>query len=77
MESSFLDLYTVLKIQERTLSKNQIDNYPSFTTFKYKEETGYQKRCIDYMFLADNKYYQKNNVVIEEYIDPKNLEDYG
>ena len=71
MESSFFDLYTLMKVQERTLSKNHIENYPSFTTFKYRENQGYIKRCIDYMFVCENQYFKDNKVVIEEYLDPQ------
>jgi endonuclease/exonuclease/phosphatase family metal-dependent hydrolase len=56
MESSFVDLYTLKMIQEKTLKKNQIENYPAFTTYKYREATGYQKRTIDYMFLCENNF---------------------
>ena len=56
MESSFLDLYTLKMIQEKTLKKNQLENYPAFTTFKYREESGYVKRTIDYMFFAENNF---------------------
>lgn len=74
MESSFVDLYTLKMIQEKTLKKNQIENYPAFTTFKFRNETGYQKRTIDYMFLCENNFPQ-SQVTVEALIDPMDLQD--
>ena len=74
MESTFLDLYTLKKIQEKTLKKNQIENYPAFTTFKFRDEEGYVKRTIDYMFLAENNYFPQNKVWVDQYMDPNDLE---
>ena len=53
MESTFIDLHTLSKIQQKTLSKNIVENYPAFTTFKYRDAEGYVKRTIDYFFIAD------------------------
>lgn len=69
MESSFIDFYTMSKIQQKNLSKDQIENYPAFTTFKYREESGYVKRTIDYMFLAENRFQQQNKVVVEQMLN--------
>ena len=56
MESLFVDLYTQMKVQTEQINEDQTKNHQSFTTFKYRDETGFQKRCIDYMFMADNEY---------------------
>lgn len=73
MESGFLDLYTLKMFQEKLLNKNQIENYPAFTTFKYRDEGGYVKRTIDYMFFADNNFPQ-NQIILEALMDTADLE---
>ena len=42
MMSSYLDLYSL---------SNPRKQHQPFTTFKYRDATGYQKRTIDYIFL--------------------------
>jgi hypothetical protein len=41
MESAFLDLFTLHKIQQKTLSKLQEENYPAFTSFGYTDNNGF------------------------------------
>ena len=77
MESSFIDLYTQVMLQMSHISKTDQENHQNFTTFKYRNESGFVKRTIDYMFLADNDFYQKNGVTVKEYIDMADYESYG
>ena len=73
MESNFIDFYTMVRIQQKTLSSNLIENYPQFTTFKYRDDTAI-KRTIDYIFLAENKYFNDKKVIVTEMLDPQDLE---
>ena len=69
MESTFIDFYTMTKIQQKTLSKTVSENYPPFTTFKFRDAEGYVKRTIDYFFLAENEFQKKNKMIVEEMLD--------
>ena len=64
MESSFVDLYTLIGTG---------DKYPAFTTYKYREESGFVKRTIDYMFVAKNEWLEKNKIDVLAYITPENV----
>ena len=44
------------------------------TTYKYRDESGFVKRTIDYMFIAENNYFQQNKVVVQALMDPNDLE---
>jgi len=70
METAFTDLYSIVMAEEGRLSEEKAKNYPAFTTFKYREESGYVKRTIDYFFLAKNQYFHSNKVKILAYLDP-------
>ena len=72
MESQFIDLYSRMKAQTDSTSEEPSENHQPFTTFKYRTETGYVKRTIDYMFLSNNKASQK--VSVKEYIDNADFE---
>ena len=41
---------------------------------KYRAKEGWVKQTIDYIFVAKNEYYNKNGCIIEEYMDPIDLE---
>jgi len=51
--------------------------YPAFTTLKHREKEGWVKRTIDYMFLMKNKWLAENELVVEQFMDPKDLENDG
>jgi len=70
MEQSFTDLFTVMLRQEDRLAEEQAKNYPAFTTFKYREESGYVKRTIDYFFMAKNQYFENKRVKVLALLDP-------
>ena len=69
MEASFADLYTVLQIQEKTLSKDVDKNYPSFTSNKYIAGK-WLTQTHDYIFMAENEYFNNRQYFIEEYLEP-------
>ena len=75
MESSFIDIFTLHKLQEKILSKDQKDNYPAFTTHKSRDESGWVTRTIDYMFMAENEYFNSNKVIVEEVLDTLDREN--
>ena len=75
MESSFIDIFTLHKLQEKILSKDQKDNYPAFTTHKFRDESGWVTRTIDYMFMAENEYFNSNKVIVEEVLDTLDREN--
>ena len=51
MSIYFSDLYS--EIAEEL----KLDEHMPFTTFKYRQNEGWVKRTIDYMFIARNDYY--------------------
>ena len=63
-----------MKCQTESFTEEFLFNYQPHTTFKYREESGFVKRTIDYMFLADNQYSQK--VLVKEYIDNADFEQH-
>ena len=56
MESAFLDLHYYQLHRAGGLNEDQSANHQPLTTFKYREDSGYVKRTIDYMFVADNNF---------------------
>jgi len=54
MNSSFIDLYTVI---HKDLPLLEQEDHPNFTTFKYRKKEGWVKRTIDYIFIAKNNYF--------------------
>ena len=69
-----LDLW---KIAHQDMSACQ-----EFTTFKYRESVGYQKRTIDYVFLAKNEALEQKdgrvqNFAVTEFFDAEDIEDAG
>ena len=47
LQGKFTDLWKI--------AVQDYESWPSFTTFKYRDSCGYQKRTIDYMFLVNNQ----------------------
>ena len=74
MESHFIDLYSIVKVQSKQFSEDHLKNHQSFTTYKFREESGFVKRTIDYMFFAENEYYQNNKSNVLEYYDNNDLQ---
>lgn len=50
-------------------------NHQPLTTFKYREESGLVKRTIDYMFVADNQFYQANGMELVSFLDLNDIEE--
>jgi len=73
MNSGFKDLYSVMQEQAGETSPEK--QHPALTTFKYREKEGWVKRTVDYIFIAKNRYFNKNNIpVIKRCMDPSDLE---
>ena len=56
---------------------NAEKQHPDFTKFMYREADGWIKKCVDYVFIATNAYYQLNGVAIQAVMDPEDLEKDG
>ena len=44
--------------------KGKLENHSGFTTMKYREAEGLVKRTIDYMFILENKWFQKGGASV-------------
>jgi len=71
MNDSFFDLYTIMAHQIGDEQKK----HPEFTTSKFrKKDGGWVTRCIDYIFVAKNEYLRTYGCLIEEFLDPEDIE---
>lgn len=52
MKENFVDLYTIKQKQEDVDQFTNGPEHPEFTTFKFRENEGWVKRTIDYIFMA-------------------------
>ena len=78
MSIAFNDLYSIMKDQEDDNSRrDDRDQYPAFTSFKYdSEKEKWVKKTTDYIFMAKNRYMERQGVIVEEFMDPVDLARY-
>jgi hypothetical protein len=69
MEANFKDIFSLAMQKDKA--------YPQFTTFKYRKAENWVKRTIDYIFMAQNEYTNKNKVTVSKYMDPAQIEKDG
>lgn len=63
LEAKFIDLYTLIKVKQKTYSKVHEENYPK-VTFPAK------KSCHDYVLINENNsWYSSNKIVIRRYLE--------
>ncbi len=75
MNSGFEDLYQIMQIQNREKNVFMLSElHPALTTFKYTAKEGWVKRTIDYIFMAQNDYYQRHKCAITKCLDPSDVE---
>lgn len=76
MRESFIDMYSLKNLQcEKDLSIFNRDDFefPDYTlicdTRKAKIGPSPDHRCLDYVFVKENDFFNNNQVVIEQYLE--------
>ena len=69
MNQSFKDLYEFTGVQ--------LGQHPPFTTYKYRKDEGWNKRTIDYIFMANNTFDDYYRMRIMQRLDPGQIEQKG
>ena len=57
MEANFVDLYALMMMQNLKFSKDMRENYPMLSAIKYNENGELENKLQDYIFIAENEYF--------------------